>query len=97
MEVFLGISAASGTGIGEAFIIPDAVKRSISQSKINQADVDAGWKRFEDAIAVVTNDVTEKLASLPKRLPANELPTLNVPLIPLQIISGKLSANVANN
>ena len=72
MEVFLGISAASGTGIGEAFIIPDAVKRSISQSKIKQADVDAGWKRFEDAIAVVTNDVTEKLASLPKRLPAND-------------------------
>ena len=66
MEVFLGISAAGGTGIGPAFRIPDPVKRVLSQKKISSFKVDESWKRFENAIAFVTADVSEKLAQLPK-------------------------------
>ena len=62
MEVFLGISAAGGTGIGPAFRIPDPVKRVLSQKKISSFKVDESWKRFENAIAFVTADVSEKLA-----------------------------------
>ena len=34
MEVFLGIPAADGIGIGTAFVIPDPVKRAITQHHI---------------------------------------------------------------
>lgn len=73
MEVFLGISAASGTGLGPAFLVPDPVKRAISQNKIKPADVEAGWHRFESAIAVVTADVSERLSLLPKDVKANDV------------------------
>ncbi len=66
MEVFLGVTASGGTGIGPAFYIPDAVKRAISQSKISADKVDESWKRFEDAIQVVTAEVSDQLAQLPK-------------------------------
>lgn len=66
MEVFLGVSASSGTGIGPAFKIPDPVKKVISQNKISADKVEENWKRFEDAVQVVTADVSEKLSQLPK-------------------------------
>ena len=73
MEVFLGISAAGGTAVGQAFIIPDTEKRVISQKKIKASDVDAGWTRFENAIKIVTDDVSNKLSLLPKEIKANDL------------------------
>ena len=73
MEVFLGISAASGTGLGPAFLVPDPVKRAISQNKIKPADVEAGWHRFESAIAAVTADVSERLSLLPPDVKANDV------------------------
>ena len=57
MEVFLGISAAEGTGIGTAFVIPDPVKLNISQQKINESEISNGWTRYENAV----NSVIEKL------------------------------------
>lgn len=66
MEVFFGVSAAGGTGIGPAFSIPNPVKRVISQKKIDASKVDEGWGRFEDAIRVVTNEVSNQLSELPK-------------------------------
>lgn len=66
MEVFLGISAADGTGIGPAFRIPDPVKRAISQKKINSSLIEESWNRFEDALQKVSADVSEKLKELPK-------------------------------
>lgn len=73
MEVFLGISAAGGTAVGQAFIIPDTEKRVISQKKIKASEVDAGWVRFENAIKIVTDDVSNKLSLLPKEIKANDL------------------------
>ncbi len=62
----MGIAAADGTGIGPAFVIPAAVKRAIPHNKIDSSEVKEGWRRFEAAIRVVTEDVTERLAQLPK-------------------------------
>ena len=49
MEVFLGIPAADGIGIGTAFVIPDPVKRAISHHHIKIDQINDGWKRFEYA------------------------------------------------
>ena len=49
MEVFLGIPAADGTGIGTAFVIPDTVKRAIPQHRIKIDQLNKGWNRFEMA------------------------------------------------
>ena len=65
MEVFLGISAADGIGVGSAFIIPDPVKRIIPQTKVQPKDMEKGWQRFEDARTIVSQDISEKLAKLP--------------------------------
>ena len=73
MEVFLGLSAAEGTGIGTAFVIPAQVKRAISHNKIDKYQVEDSWQRFEDAIAVVSKDISTKLANLPKEIKANDI------------------------
>ena len=64
MEVFLGISAADGIGIGSAFLIPDPVKRIIPQNKILEKDLEKGWKRFENAKEIISADISEKLSKL---------------------------------
>lgn len=66
MEVFFGISAADGVGIGPAFAIPKRVERVIPQKNITPYEIDEGWNRFEEAVKVVVEDVKEKLAKLPK-------------------------------
>ena len=66
MEVFLGIPAADGTGIGTAFVIPDPVKRAIPQHHINIDQLNKGWSRFEAAVQTVTLGLSEHLDSLSK-------------------------------
>lgn len=65
MEVFLGISAADGAGIGSAFLIPDQIKKTIPQTKISDKEIEDGWERFQNAKQYVTDDIGEKLAKLP--------------------------------
>ena len=38
MDIFLGISASAGIGLGKAFVIPAAQKRSIPQKKIKAGE-----------------------------------------------------------
>ena len=64
MEVFLGISAADGIGIGSAFLIPDPIKRVVPQNKIQKKDLEKGWSRFEKAKEAVSADISEKLSKL---------------------------------
>lgn len=64
MEVFLGVPAADGIGIGTAFVIPDPVKRAIPQHHIKIADVAAGWSKFEMAVQIVTCELAEHLDTL---------------------------------
>lgn len=65
MEVFLGVSAADGAGIGSAFLIPDQIKRAIPQTKISKEEIEEGWERFTSAKTAVAEDITEKLSKLP--------------------------------
>lgn len=66
MEVFLGIPAADGTGIGTAFVIPDPVKRAIPQHHISIEQTNRGWSRFEAAVQTVTAELSDHLDSLSK-------------------------------
>ncbi len=66
MEVFLGIPAADGTGIGTAFVIPDPVKRAIPQHHISIQQINKGWSRFEAAVQTVTAELSDHLDSLSK-------------------------------
>ena len=66
MEVFLGIPAADGTGIGTAFVIPDTVKRAIPQHRIKIDQLNKGWNRFEMAAQTVILNLREELETLSK-------------------------------
>ncbi|MCR4899909.1 MAG: phosphoenolpyruvate--protein phosphotransferase [Treponema sp.] len=73
MEVFLGIPAADGIGIGTAFVIPDPVKRAISQHHIKIDQLNAGWNRFEHASQSVVFELTNHLDSLSKTDPKDKI------------------------
>jgi len=73
MEVFLGIPAADGIGIGTAFVIPDPVKRAISQHHIKIDQLNDGWNRFEYASQSVVFELTNYLESLSKTDPKDKI------------------------
>ena len=70
MNVMLGISAAGGIGIGKVFILPESQELVIPQNKISSEDVAEEWKRFEDAV----EDVQEEIESHQKSLGSGDLP-----------------------
>ena len=72
MEVFLGIPAADGIGIGTAFVIPDAVKRAIPQHHIKIDQINKHWLRFENAVQAVTLELSSYLDSLSKTDPRDK-------------------------
>lgn len=69
MNVMLGISAAGGIGIGKIFILPESQELVIPQNKISSEDVAEEWKRFEDAV----EDVQEEIESHQKSLGSEDL------------------------
>ena len=73
MEVFLGIPAADGIGIGTAFVIPDPVKRAISQHHIKIDQINDGWKRFEYASQSVIFELSNYLDSLSRTDPKDKI------------------------
>lgn len=72
MEVFLGIPAADGIGVGTAFVIPEAVKRAIPQKHVRNENIAEGWNRFQTSIKVVTSQIAQQLETLPKEIKAND-------------------------
>lgn len=64
MEVFLGIPAAPGTGIGKAFIIPEEIQRVVPQVKISENEVLNGTERFNSALNKVSEEISNQLLSL---------------------------------
>ncbi|HAH61064.1 MAG TPA: phosphoenolpyruvate--protein phosphotransferase [Treponema sp.] len=72
MEVFLGIPAADGVGVGTAFVIPEAVKRAIPQKRIRKEDTAEGWERFQSSIQTVTAQISRQLENLPPNIKAND-------------------------
>ena len=73
MEVFLGIPAADGVGIGTAFVIPDPVKRAISQHHIKIDQLNDGWNRFEYASQNVIFELSSYLDSLSRTDPKDKI------------------------
>ncbi len=73
MEVFLGIPAADGIGIGTAFVIPDAVKRAIPQHHIKIDQTKKDWERFQSSVQTVILDLSEQLESLSKTDPKDKV------------------------
>ena len=71
MKIFLGIPAADGIGLGEAFVIPEKTKKNIPQRIIKEEEKDAGWERFLSSVRTVTERLAADLARLPKN-PANK-------------------------
>ncbi|MCR5171339.1 MAG: phosphoenolpyruvate--protein phosphotransferase [Treponema sp.] len=61
MDVFLGISASGGIGIGKAFVIPDAVERIIPKSQITKDQHESQWKRFQKSIQNVSIAISKDL------------------------------------
>jgi phosphoenolpyruvate-protein phosphotransferase (PTS system enzyme I) len=72
MEVFLGIPAADGVGVGTAFVIPEAIKRAIPQRRIREDEIAEGWERFQSSIRKVTSQISLQLANLPKNVKATD-------------------------
>lgn len=66
MEVFLGISAAEGTGLGTAFVVPEPVKRAIRQHHIKIDQINTGWTRFLNAVDAVILELRMHLDTLSK-------------------------------
>ena len=61
MDVFLGISASGGIGIGKAFVIPDAVERIIPKTQIQKDQHESQWKRFQKSIQNVSIGISKDL------------------------------------
>ena len=64
MDIFLGISASAGIGLGKAFVIPAAQKRSIPQKKIKAGEHEAHWSRFQASLQKVSAKVASDLAAV---------------------------------
>ena len=73
MEVFLGVPASDGIGIGTAFVIPDAVKRAIPQHHIKIDQINKDWERFQSAVQAVILGLSEHLDSLSKTDPKDKV------------------------
>ena len=57
MNVFLGISASAGLCLGKAFVVPDIQKKLIHKNTISEDQKNSQWKRLEDAVAKISNQM----------------------------------------
>ena len=64
MNIILGISAASGIGIGNVFILPERQEKIIPKHQISEQEVAQEWKRFEDASEAVSEKIKAHSKSL---------------------------------
>lgn len=62
MDIFLGISASAGIGIGKVFVIPRAQKLAIPQKKIKPEEHESNWLRFQTSLHNVSTQVANELA-----------------------------------
>ncbi len=62
MEVFSGISASTGIGIGHAFVVTQTASKTIPHYSIEKEELDFEWNRLEKALDAVRVRINEKLA-----------------------------------
>lgn len=63
MNIYKGISASSGIGIGNAYFLENKKTISIPQVKIQSNEKSQGWQRFENSLSIIKSRVEEKSAS----------------------------------
>ena len=61
MDIFLGISASGGIGIGTAFVVPELEKRTIPSAHIEQSEHTEQWQRFQQSLQTVSAQVATQL------------------------------------
>ena len=66
MNIILGISAAGGIGIGQAFVIPEDQQRIIPNESLRDDQLDDEWKRLETSISRVQQQFAKELSALEK-------------------------------
>ena len=64
MDIFLGISASGGIGIGTAFVVPEAAARVIPQAPIAKTEHKAHWERFQASLQTVSAQVAAQLEAV---------------------------------
>lgn len=64
MDIFLGISASTGIGIGTAFVIPEAEARIIPQTPIAKDEHDSHWMRFQASLQKISAQVASQLEAV---------------------------------
>ena len=64
MDVFFGISASGGIGLGKAFVIPAAQKRIIPQGQISADEHTTHWSRFQASLQKVSAQVAQDLTAV---------------------------------
>lgn len=64
MNLYLGVSASSGIGIGKAFVIPESKKRIIPQTHILPGDKEKELARFDSSLATVMTQIAGQLESV---------------------------------
>lgn len=64
MDIFLGISASAGIGLGKAFVIPKTQKRTIPQRTIAADERETQWARFQASLQKISAQVAQDLAGV---------------------------------
>lgn len=63
MNIYKGISASTGIGIGNAYFLENKKTISIPQVKIQNNEKSQGWQRFENSLSIIKSRLEEKAAS----------------------------------
>lgn len=66
MNIILGLSAATGTGIGKAFVLPLSQERIIPKRSISPDFLETEWAKFSDACDKVQIQIDTQLNNLTK-------------------------------
>ncbi|NLM00724.1 MAG: phosphoenolpyruvate--protein phosphotransferase [Treponema sp.] len=68
MNVYKGICASSGIGIGTSYFLEEKKEISIPCIKIQDSEKDLGWKRFEHSLNIIKSSVEKKAQCKNKEL-----------------------------
>lgn len=73
MNLFLGISASSGIGIGKAFVVPESEKRVIPQTKVLPGDMESEISKFDNALATVLTQIAAQMEGVKGDSPSEKI------------------------
>lgn len=74
MNLYSGISISGGIGIGNAFVVMGQTNKVVSKKQIIEAEIAAGWKKFEDSVQAVSHEVNLQLEKLPPASAGSDAP-----------------------